>query len=131
MDPVAISAEGIDTVSSTSASLASLVMAIILIAALWRIFTKAGQPGWAAIVPIYNYYVMLKVVGRPGWWLLLLLVPFVNIIVWAVVQLDLAKAFGKGLGFAIGLVLLPGLFHMILGFGGSTYQSAQPNLQPA
>jgi hypothetical protein len=131
MDPVAISAETTDIYASAPFSIASLLMAVILIAALWRIFTKAGQPGWASIVPIYNYYVMLKVVGRPGWWLILLLVPFVNIIVWAIVQLDLSKAFGKGLGFAIGLVLLPGLFHMILGFGGASYQSGQPTLQPA
>ena len=71
--------------------LVSMVLAVILIIAMWKIYTKAGEPGWAAIVPIYNIFVLLKVVGRPGWWLLLLFVPFVNFVVLIIVQIDLAE----------------------------------------
>jgi hypothetical protein len=98
-----------------------LAFAVLFIAAFWKIFTKAGQPGWAAIIPIYNYYVLLKVVGRPGWWLILYLIPIVNLIIFIVVALDLAKSFGKSGGFAVGLVLLPFIFFPILGFGSAAY----------
>ena len=128
MEPTTIAVE--DAAGMTGGlvgSMFGLFVAVLLIIALWRIFEKAGQPGWAAIIPIYNAYVLLQVVGRPGWWLLLYLVPFVNIVIWIIVQLDLARAFGKGMGFALGLILLPGLFQLILGFGGASYQaSPQP-----
>lgn len=97
---------------------------VLLIAGYWKIFDKAGQPGWAAIVPIYNVYVMLKVVNRPGWWLLLYLIPVVNVIIHIIVALDTAKVFGKGTGFAVGLILIPGIFHVILGFGSAQYQAS-------
>jgi hypothetical protein len=58
-----------------------LAFMILMIAACWKIFTKAGQPGWAAIIPIYNWYVLCKIVGRPGWWVILLLIPFINFII--------------------------------------------------
>src|SRR6266566_1470050 len=76
--------------------------------AMWKVFTKAGEPGWAAIIPIYNYVVLDRIAGRPGWWLLLwiLLGP----IAYIVISFDLAKRFGKGAGFAIGLILLPFIF---------------------
>src|SRR6195256_1051104 len=73
---------------------------ILLIAAIWKVFSKAGQPGWAAIIPIYNLYVMCKVAGRPGWWLLLMLIPLVNFIIAIILNVDIAKRFGKGVGFA-------------------------------
>lgn len=95
---------------------------VLLIVAMWKIYTKADKPGWAAIIPFYNIYVLLEIVGRPGWWLILYFIPFVNIVVWAIVQLDLSKSFGHGLGYAFGLILVPGIFHMILGFGGDTYK---------
>jgi hypothetical protein len=98
-----------------------VAVAVLIIAAFWKIFTKAGQPGWAAIIPIYNYYVLLKVVGRPGWWLILYLIPFVNLIIFIIVAIDLAKSFGKTGGFAVGLILLPFIFFPILGFGSATY----------
>jgi hypothetical protein len=131
MEPTAISAEGMELYTSPVYWFPSVIVAIILLAAMWRIYSKAGQPGWAAIVPVYNVYVLLKIVGRPGWWLLLYLVPVVNLIVWIIVQLDLAQAFGKGVGFALGLILLPGLFHLILGFGGATYRLQQAGPQPS
>jgi hypothetical protein len=96
--------------------------AILMIAAWWKIFSKAGQPGWAAIIPIYNWIVWCKIVGRPWWWILLLLIPFVNFIILIILIIDLAKSFGKGVGFGIGLLLLPIIFFPILGFGSAQYQ---------
>jgi hypothetical protein len=98
-----------------------LAIVVFLIASGWKIFTKAGKPGWAVIVPIYNIIVMLEIVGRPVWWILLLIIPFVNFIVGILVAVDLAKAFGKSVVFAVGLILLPFIFYPILGFGSATY----------
>jgi len=99
-----------------------LAFAILMIAACWKIFTKAGQPGWAAIIPIYNWYILCKIVGRPGWWVILLFIPFVNFIIGIILCIDLAKSFGKGVGFGIGLILLGIIFFPILGFGSAQYQ---------
>lgn len=101
--------------------LVELALIVLVIAGLWQTFTKAGQPGWAAIIPIYNVYILLKVAARPWWWLLLLLIPLVNIVIAFVVAIDVAKAFGKGAGFGIGLALLGFIFYPILGFGSATY----------
>lgn len=99
---------------------------ILLIAAIWKVFTKAGQPGWASIIPIYNWIVLCKIVGRPAWWVLLLLVCFP--IFYIIICIDLAKSFGKGGGFAVGLILLSPIFWPILAFGSAQYQgpSAAP-----
>ena len=102
-------------------SLIYLVIAVIVIASLWKVFTKAGKPGWAAIIPIYNLYVLLQIVGRPWWWLLLMLIPIVNFIIAIIVYIDLAKSFGKGVGFGIGLLFLSFIFLPILGFGDAQY----------
>ncbi len=99
-----------------------LAFTILILAAWWKIFTKAGQPGWASIIPIYNLYVWCKIVGRPWWWLLLMLIPFVNFIIAIILLIDLAKSFGKGVGFGIGLLLLPFIFFPILGFGSAQYE---------
>lgn len=99
-----------------------LAFTILMIAAWWKIFTKAGQPGWACIIPIYNLYVWCKIVGRPWWWILLMLIPFVNFIILIILIIDLAKSFGKGVGFGIGLLLLAVIFFPILGFGSAQYQ---------
>src|SRR2546423_1575157 len=80
---------------------------ILLIAAMWKVFSKAGQPGWAAIIPIFNMYVLCKVAGRPGWWVILMLIPLVNLIILIIVNIDIAKNFGKGVGFGIGMIFLP------------------------
>jgi hypothetical protein len=99
-----------------------LVIGVILIVAMWKVFTKAGQPGWAALIPIYNIYVLCKVAGRPGWWVILMLIPFVNFIIAIILCIDIAKNFGKGAGFGIGLAFLGFIFFPILGFGSATYQ---------
>lgn len=101
--------------------LLELALIVLIIAGIWKVFAKAGQPGWAAIIPIFNVYILLKVAGRPWWWLLLLLIPLVNIVIVFVVAIDVAKAFGQGVGFGIGLALLGFIFYPILGFGDATY----------
>lgn len=102
----------------------SLVIFVVMIAAMWRIFTKAGEEGWKAIIPIYNTVVLLKIVGRPWWWLLLMLIPIVNFVVVIVVMNDLSKSFGHGVGFTLGLIFLPYIFFLVLAFGSSQYQGA-------
>lgn len=99
-----------------------LALIVVVIAGMWKMFAKAGQPGWAAIVPIYNIYILCKIVGRPGWWVLLLLIPIVSIIFAIILCVDLAKAFGKGVGFAVGIIFLGFIFIPILGFGKAQYQ---------
>jgi hypothetical protein len=101
-----------------------LAIAVLMIAALWKIFDKAGEPGWAAIIPVYNLYILLKIAGRPGWWLLLFFIPFVNFIISIIVSIDIAKRFGKGTGFALGLVFLPFIFYPMLAWGDASYTAA-------
>lgn len=104
-----------------------LAIIVIAIAGMWKTFTKAGQPGWAAIIPIYNVYILLKIAGRPAWWLIvILLIPIVNFLMLILVSIDVAKAFGKGAGFGVGLAILGFIFFPILGFGDAQYHGA-PN----
>jgi hypothetical protein len=98
-----------------------LAVVIFEIAAVWRVFAKAGQPGWAAIIPIYNIYIMTKVAGKPGYWTLLCLIPFVNIVFYIWLMNMISKSFGHDEGFTVGLVLLGIIFWPILGFGRSRY----------
>lgn len=108
-----------------------LLIAVLVIVATWKVFTKADRPGWAAIIPIYNMYVWCKIVGRPGWWVILMLIPLVNIIVGIIVCIDMAKSFGKGAGFGIGIALLGIIFLPILGFGSAQYQGPAAGEGPA
>ncbi len=102
--------------------LIELALIVVIIAGLWKMFVKAGQPGWAAIVPIYNIFILCKIVGRPGWWVILFFIPIVNFVMAVIVSIDLAKSFGKSMLFAIGLVFLAPIFYCILGFGSAQYQ---------
>ncbi len=99
-----------------------LALIVLIIAGMWKTFAKAGQPGWAAIIPIYNVYVLCKIGGRPGWWLILFFIPIVNIVIPAIISIDVARAFGKSVLFGIGLWLLGIVFYPILGFGDAQYQ---------
>lgn len=98
-----------------------LAFTVFIIASLWKVFAKAGQPGWAAIVPFYNLYVLCKIGGRPGWWMALMLVPVVSLVIGIILSIDIAKAFGKGTGFGVGLAFLGFIFYPILGFGAAEY----------
>jgi hypothetical protein len=102
-------------------SFAFLVFIVIEIAAVWRVFVKAGDRGWKAIIPIWNTLIVLKISGRPWWWIFLYIIPIVWWIVYIIVYYDLAKSFGKSVGFAIGVIVLPFIFVPILGFGSSEY----------
>jgi hypothetical protein len=100
-----------------------LIFLVLVIAGLWMTFVKAGRPGWGAIIPFYNAYLMIKVAGRPGWWLILYFIPIVNLIIWIIVALDIAKNFGHGAGFGILLILFPEIMFLVLGFGSSQYHA--------
>lgn len=99
-----------------------LAVIVLVIAGMWKTFAKAGQPGWAAIIPILNVYIMLKVAGRPGWWLLLYLIPIVNLVVTIIVYNDISKSFGHGLGMTLLLFFLSPIAFCVIGFGSSQYQ---------
>jgi len=98
-----------------------LAILVLMIASMWTIFSKAGAPGWASIVPIYNIIVLLKIIGKPWWWLLLMLIPIVNFVIMIIVLHNLSLSFGKGAGFTIGLILLGIIFLPVLAFGGAQY----------
>jgi uncharacterized membrane protein YhaH (DUF805 family) len=102
--------------------LIGLAILVFLIAAMWKVFTKAGKAGWLILIPIVNVYQLLKIAGRPGWWLILFLIPLVNLIISILVSMDIAKSFGKGAGFGLGLAFLGPIFYPILGFGSATYK---------
>jgi hypothetical protein len=88
---------------------------------LGLIFRKAGHPLWAGFVPIYNTYIMLKIIGRPGWWLILFFIPIVNFIIGIIVYLDLARSFGKGAGYGLALFFLSFIFIPVLAFSDAQY----------
>ena len=102
-------------------ALFGLVIGVAIVVSIWKVFTKAGQPGWASIVPIYNIIVLLNIVGKPLWWIVLFVIPFANIYAAFVIFIGLAKSFGKSTGFGLGLLFLGMIFFPILGFGPATY----------
>lgn len=106
-------------------SIIGFIVSILSIVALWKLFKKAGKPGWASIIPIYNIVVLFQIVNINPWLILLMLIPIVNFVVMLVLSImvcsRLAKAYGKGTGFAIGLFFLYPIFILILGLGDSKY----------
>ena len=98
-----------------------LAVAILMIASMWKIFVKAGKPGWAAIIPIYNFVVLCEIAGKPAWWVVLLFVPVVNFVVIIILSIALAKKFGKGTGYGLGLAFLGVVFYPLLGFSDAQY----------
>lgn len=104
------------------------IVAILLIVAQWKIFTKAGEKGWKSIIPIYNLVTLFKIIGLSPWLILVYLltaIPFVGWIIAIVMEvitaIYLGKSFGKETGFIVGLALLPNIFELILGFGSAEY----------
>ena len=99
-----------------------LIVLALMLVGLWKTFEKAGKPGWAAIVPIYNIIVLLEIAGKPVWWIILYLIPIANFIVSILVAFALAETFGKSKGWAfLMLVLLPFVGYPMLGFSDATY----------
>ncbi|NNE30151.1 MAG: signal peptidase I [Saprospiraceae bacterium] len=96
-------------------------MAFLIIASLWRIFEKAGRSGWEALIPIYNAVILLRIVGKPGWWILLFLIPFVNFVLAIYLGILIARSFGQGPAFGLGLIFFKPIFLPVLAFGGYEY----------
>ncbi len=99
-----------------------LAVIVLMIAGMWKTFAKAGKPGWAAIIPIYNMIILLEVAGKDLWWIVLFFIPFVNLIAMILVAIAVAENFGKSAGFGVGLALLGFIFFPILGFGDAQYK---------
>lgn len=123
------------TAAANAASAVTLLMVILLVTAvlvvtivgLWKVYRKAGRPGWAAIVPIYSQWVLAEIAGKPGWWALLQFIPIVNIVITLLIALGVARNFGKGPAFGvIGLLLFSVIGYLILGFGSATYRGNGP-----
>ena len=113
---------GITTGYNPMNSILFWVLMIIVIVGTWKMFEKAGKPGWASLIPIYNFIVLLEIVGKPLWWIVLMFIPIVNIIIAIWVTNLLAKSFGKSEAFTVGLIFLPFVFYPILGFGSAQYK---------
>jgi hypothetical protein len=125
---------GTSSSSSTSVLIAALLISsialLILIIAQWKVFVKAGKPGWASIVPVYNNWVLFEIVGYQGWWSLLQLIPFVNFFVYILIFISyfkLAKSFGKSDFFAVMNIFFPYICMLILGFGSAKYAGLTEN----
>ncbi len=102
---------------------------VLMLVSAWKVYTKAGQPGWAIFIPIYNIIVFLKIVGKPWWWMFLFFIPVVNFIIAIILVVELAKVFGKGIGFAIGLLFLSFIFYPILGLGKAQYIGTDASME--
>jgi hypothetical protein len=100
-----------------------LAITVAMLVAAWKLFVKAGQPGWASLIPFYNTVTLLRITGRSGWWLVGFMVPFLNLFVIIRLVFDLARVFGHGVGFGFGLLFLFPVFVMILAFGDAAYVS--------
>ncbi|MEK6704935.1 MAG: DUF5684 domain-containing protein [Bdellovibrionota bacterium] len=104
----------------------TLVFILFCMIAMWKVYVKAGKPGWGILIPIYNSYLLVKIAGRPGWWVLLFFTPLVNVVISIILSIDIAIMFGKGAGFGMGLIMLPLIFYPILAFGSAVYMPKQP-----
>ena len=99
-----------------------VLFVLIQLAGMWKVFEKANHAGWKAVVPIYNLYVMLKIGENAWWWLLVLIVPIVNFYALYRIHAGVARAFGKGIGFGLGLAFLGVVFFPLVGFGNYRYR---------
>src|ERR1700712_5493002 len=99
----------------------SFIFGLLTLVGVWASFMKAGRPGWWAIIPFVNSFVLCKLGGKPGWWFILFIIPIVNIVIAVLVLRGVARNFGKGVGFTVGLIFLPFIFFLILGFGATRF----------
>ncbi len=109
-----------------------IIIGLLVVIGMWKAFSKTGQPGWAAIIPIYNLVVLFRIGGQSGWFalaILLNLIPFIGGLAWLGIiiwnHINVSKRFGHGVGFALGLVFLSPIFWLILGFCSSKYLGDQ------
>ena len=110
----------------------AMAVSVFTIICMWKLFVKAGKPGWAAIIPIYNIVVMLEITELPMWYIALFFVPFANIYAMFKIYIEFAKKFGKSAGFGVGMVFFAPIFLGILAFGkNSNYVGSQSTVQPA
>ncbi len=100
---------------------------VLMIVSFWKIFTKAGEKGWKSLIPFYNTWVLLEISGKPGWWLFLFFIPFVNIVIMIMMYNNLSKVFGKGIGYTLGFIFFAPIFFPILAFGSATYTKPVEN----
>jgi hypothetical protein len=96
------------------------------LAGMWKTFVKMGHPGWAGIVPYYNFFLIVEAIGKPIMWFILLLIPCTAIVFYPMILIEFAKRFDRGIGFALGLIFLPFIFWPILGFGSAKYLGPVP-----
>ena len=99
-----------------------IIWLVLVIAGAWKTFVKADKPGWGAIIPFYNTYLLCKIAGRPGWWLILFFIPIVNIVIAIIVCLGIAENFGHGAGYGILLFFFAPIMFLVLGFGSDQYK---------
>lgn len=119
------------TTTSSSSDIASffgggllivmLVISLVILISIWKTFKKAGQPGWATLIPIYNTYVLTQIAKLPAYYILLTFIPVVNIYAMFKINIEIAHNFGKSTGFGIILSLFSWIGYPILGFGNATY----------
>jgi hypothetical protein len=102
-----------------------VILAIVAVGGVgfWRVNAKAGLPGWGCLVPIYNLVLFMRLAGKPGWWAIWLFVPFLNFVIYTIVTFEVAKNFGKGVAYTLGLLLFPPLFYALLGLGHAQYNT--------
>ncbi len=105
---------------------AECAIVLVAVASIWKVFQKAGEPGWYSIIPIYNAYILLKVSAKPGWWLVLMFVPGVNVVCSVMATISLAQRFGRSAAFGVGLTFLGFIFYPVLAFGNSRYTPRPP-----
>jgi hypothetical protein len=107
-----------------------IALCVLVVISGWRIYQKAGKPGWASLIPFYNMTTLLQMVNKPLWWVVLLLVPVLNIIIYLILAVRLAHVFGKGRWFGVGLLFLPFIFGPVLAFGKAEYHNMYPAPAP-
>ncbi len=113
-----------DNIGGAIGGIISIAIMVAVVAGIWKVFVKAGHPGWAAIVPIYNVVILMQIAGKPVWWVVLFFIPMVNAIAAILVSIAIAERFGKGTGFGLGLAFLGPVFYPLLGFSDARYQTA-------
>ena len=116
-----LESSGMETLFIVLVITVCLAVVVLMIVAFWTVFEKAGKPGWACLIPFYNMWVLCEIGGRPGWWMFLMFIPLVGFIISIVVQVGVAERFGKGVGYALGLIFLGFIFYPMLAWGDAVY----------